>query len=64
MQLKSLIWLISHGRHVSVYFAVYPTLVLAFRVAGVDCKLQLAARSGLQPAVDKGDKIAVDLYLS
>ena len=38
-----------HGRHVSVYFAVYRTLVLAFRVAEVDCKLQLAARpSGLQ----------------
>ena len=39
----------------SVYFAVYPTLVyiLAIRVAEVDCKLQLAARSsGRQPVVD------------
>ena len=31
----------SHERHVSVYFAVYPTLVLAFRVAEVDGNLQL-----------------------
>ena len=39
----------SNGRHVSVYFAVYPTLVLAFHVAGVDCKLQLGTRPrGLQ----------------
>ena len=43
----------SHGRHVSVYFPDYPSLVLAFRVVELDCKLQLAARpSGRQPAVD------------
>ena len=55
----------SHGRHMSVYFAVYPTLVLAFRVAEVDWKLQLATLpSKLQPAVDKGDNIAADFYLS
>ena len=41
-----------NGRHVSVYFAVYPMLVLAFLVCEVVCKLQLAARPrGLQPAV-------------
>ena len=27
----------SHGRHVSVYCAVYPTLVLKFRVIEVCC---------------------------
>ena len=27
----------SYGRHVNVYFAVYLTLVLAFRFAEVDC---------------------------
>ena len=49
----------------SVYFAVYPTLVLAFRVAEVDCKLQLVARpSGRQPAVDLGVKIAPDFYFT
>ena len=32
--------LISHGRRVSVYFAVHQTLVLAFRVAEVDGILQ------------------------
>ena len=54
-----------HGRHLSVSFAVYPTLVLALRVAEDDCKLQLAARpSGRQPAVDLGVKIAAELYLS
>ena len=43
----------SHGRHVSNYFAVSLSLVLAIRVAEVDCKLQLAARpSRLQPVVD------------
>ena len=48
-----LLLLNSHGRHMSVYFAVYQTLVLAFRVAEIDGKLQLAARpSGMQPAVD------------
>ena len=49
----------SHARHVSNYFAVGLSLVLAIRVAEVDCKLQLAARpSRLQPVVDSGDKIA------
>ena len=53
----------SHGRHVNVYFTAYPTLVLAFRVAEVDCKMQLAAcPSGRQLAVDKGVKIAADFY--
>ena len=48
----------------SVYFAVYPTLVLTFRDAEVDCKWQLAARpSGRQPAVDLGVKIEADFYL-
>ena len=51
----------SHGRHVSNYFAVSLSLVLAIRVAQVDCKLQLAARpSRLQPVVESGDKIAAD----
>ena len=53
IKFKGHVRLNSHGRHVSVYFAVYPTLLLAFRVADVGCKLQLAARpNGRQPAVD------------
>ena len=38
----------SHGRHVSNYLEVYSTLVLAYHLGEVDCKLQLATHpSGL-----------------
>ena len=39
-----ILWVNSHGRFVSVYFAVHHTLVSAFLHAEVYCKLRLAAR--------------------
>ena len=51
------LWVNSHGRFVSIYFAIHQTLVSAFLHTKVDCKLRLAARP--KGRVDSGVFLAV-----